>query len=130
MKEPIWLEARLVLTMHEEQIREHGGGYGVRDQGLMESALARPQQAFHYGDRVDLFSLAAAYGHGIAKNHPFVDGNKRTAFQCMYVFLSLNDIEITASEVDTVITMLGLADGSVSEMQLAAWLKANHAKIP
>ncbi len=126
MKEPTWLEPRLVLTMHEEQIREHGGGYGVRDQGLMESALARPQQAFHYGDQVDLFSLAAAYGHGIAKNHPFVDGNKRTAFQCMFVFLMLNGFEINATEVDAVVTMLGVADGSLSEKDLAAWLKANY----
>jgi death-on-curing protein len=126
VKEAIWLEARLVLTMHEEQIREHGGGYGVRDHGLMESALARPQEAFHYGENIDLFSLAAGYGHGIAKNHPFVDGNKRTAFQCMYAFLGLNDIEITASEVDVVVTVLGVADGSITEIQLAAWLKANH----
>ncbi len=129
MEEPIWLEARLVLTMHEEQIREHGGSYGVRDEGLMESALARPKQLFHYGEKVDMLALAAAYGHGVAKNHPFVDGNKRTAFQCMYVFLYINGIEITASEIDVVVTMLGLADGSISEMQLAAWLKANYEKI-
>lgn len=115
--------------MHEEQIREHGGSHGVRDAGLMESALARPQQLFNYEKRADIFALAAAYGYGIAKNHPFVDGNKRTAFQCMYVFLGLNDIEITATEEDTVLTILRLAEGNLSEADLAAWLKANHAKL-
>lgn len=130
MKEPLWLEAYAVLVMHEEQLREHGGSYGVRDEGLMESALARPKQQFHYGEKTDVFSLAAAYGYGIARNHPFVDGNKRSAFQCMYVFLDINGFEITATEVDAVVTMLGVADGSISEAQLAAWLKANHAKIP
>jgi len=128
MTEPVWLESRVVLTMHEEQIREHGGSHGVRDSGLMESALARPQQLFHYGDAADVFALAAAYGFGIAKNHPFVDGNKRTAFQAMYVFLGLNDFEITASEEDTVITILRLAEGNLSEKQLAAWLRQNHQK--
>lgn len=130
MKEPLWLEAYAVLVMHEEQLREHGGSYGVRDEGLLESALARPKQQFHYGERSDIFALAAAYGYGVARNHLFVDGNKRTAFQCMYVFLDINGLEITATEVDAVITMLGVADGSVSEAQLAAWLKTNHAKIP
>jgi len=130
MKEPLWLEAYAVLAMHEEQIREHGGSYGVRDEGLMESALARPRQLFHYGDSVDLFALAAAYGYGVAKNHPFVDGNKRTAFQCMYVFLDINGIELTATEEDTVVTILHLADGSLSEAELAAWLKANHTSAP
>lgn len=129
MKEPIWLERQAVLAMHEEQLREHGGGYGVRDEGLMESALARPVQLFHYGDKPDIFTLAAAYGFGVAKNHPFVDGNKRTAFQCMFVFLLINGIEITATEVDTVVTILALADGSLSEPELAKWLKANHTKL-
>jgi len=115
--------------MHEEQLREHGGGYGVRDEGLMESALARPVQLFHYGDKPDIFTLAAAYGFGVAKNHPFVDGNKRTAFQCMYVFLLINGFEITATEVDTVVTILALADGSLSEPELAKWLKTNHIKL-
>lgn len=115
--------------MHEEQLREHGGGYGIRDEGLMESALARPVQLFHYGNSPDMLTLAAAYGFGIAKNHPFVDGNKRTAFQCMYVFLLINGIEITATEVDTVVTILALADGSLSEAELAKWLKVNHTKL-
>jgi death on curing protein len=129
VKESIWLERRAVLAMHEEQLREHGGGYGLRDEGLMESALARPVQLFHSGDKPDIFTLAAAYGFGVAKNHPFVDGNKRTAFQCMYVFLLINGIEITATEVDTVVTILALADGSLSESELAQWLKANHKKL-
>jgi len=115
--------------MHEEQIREHGGGYGVRDEGLLESALARPIQLFNYGESPDIFQLAASYGLGVAKNHPFVDGNKRNAFQCMFVFLYINDYEITASEVDAVITMLGVADGGIGEKQLAAWLKANNQPI-
>lgn len=129
MKEPVWLDRLIVLTMHEEQVREHGGSHGVRDEGLMASALARPQQLFHYGDKADIFDLAAAYGFGVAKNHPFVDGNKRTAFQCMFVFLGLNGIEITATEEDTVLTILGLADGSLSEKALATWLKTNHRKM-
>lgn len=129
MKEPLWLERKAVLTMHEAQIREHGGGYGVRDEGLLESALARPVQLFTYAENPDLFQLAAGYGFGVAKNHPFVDGNKRTAFQCMFVFLYINNIEINATEVDAVITMLGVADGSIGEKQLADWLKANHQKV-
>ena len=115
--------------MHEAQIREHGGGYGIRDEGLMESALARPIQLYNYGEKPDLFQLAASYGFGVAKNHPFVDGNKRTAFQCMFVFLFINGIEISATEVDAVITMLGVADGSMGEEQLTAWLKANNQPI-
>ncbi|GAB4440217.1 MAG: type II toxin-antitoxin system death-on-curing family toxin [Turneriella sp.] len=129
MKEPLWLERKAVLTIHEAQIREHGGGYGVRDEGLLESALARPIQLFNYGENPDLFQLAAAYGFGVAKNHPFVDGNKRTAFQCMFVFLYVNNIEINATEVDAVITMLGAADGSIGEKQLADWLRVNHQKV-
>lgn len=115
--------------MHEAQIREHGGGYGVRDEGLLESALARPIQLFNYGKKPDLFQQAAAYGFGVAKNHLFVDGNKRTAFQCMFVFLYVNNIEINATEVDAVITMLGVADGSIGQKQLADWLSANHQKV-
>ena len=129
MNEPLWLERLAVLTMHEEQLREHGGSYGIRDENLLEAPLARPTQLFHYGENADIFSLAAAYGYGVAKNHPFVDGNKRTAFQCMYVFLDINGIEITATEENTVMTILGLADGSISEQALAAWLKANHAPL-
>lgn len=129
MNEPIWLERKAVIAMHEEQIREHGGSHGVRDSGLLESALARPIHLFHYGDTPDIFTLAAAYGFGVAKNHPFVDGNKRTAFQCMFVFLLINNIEITATEVDVVVTILALADGSLSENELSDWLKANHKNL-
>ena len=129
MKEPIWLDRLSVLAMHEEQIREHGGGHGVRDEGLLESALARPVQLFHYGTNPNLYTFAAAYGFGIAKNHPFVDGNKRTAYQCMFVFLLVNGIEITASEVDVVVTILALADGSLSEAQLGEWLSRNSVSI-
>lgn len=128
MKEPLWLEPLIVLTMHEEQIREHGGSHGVRDAGLMESAIARAQQLYHYGDQTDIFALAAAYGYGIAKNHLFVDGNKRTAFQCMYVFLGLNDIELMATEEDTVLTILRLAESNLPEKQLADWLRKNHQR--
>lgn len=115
--------------MHEEQIREHGGSHGVRDGGLLESALARSVHLYNYGDAPYIFTLAAAYGFGVAKNHPFVDGNKRTAFQCMFVFLLINNIEITATEVDAVVTILALADGSLTENELSAWLKANHKNL-
>ena len=112
----------VVLAMHDEQIAEHGGSLGVRDAGLLASALARPQNQAAYGDP-SVFDLAAAYAFGIIRNHPFVDGNKRTGFLAAYVFLSLNGWELTASEIEAVVTVLALATGDIGEADFAAWLR-------
>ncbi len=114
--------------MHRELVRQHGGLYAIRDETLIESAIAKPQQKFAYEESASIFELAASVGYGLAKNHPFADGNKRIAFAAMGVFLEINGIEITATEIDAVVTILALADGSLSESELAQWLKANHTK--
>lgn len=125
--EPRWLTERIVLAIHYDLVRQHGGSHGLRDRGLLESALARPLNLRAYSDdsedSPDLYALAAAYGVGIAKNHPFVDGNKRVAFQEMYVFLGLNGRRITAPEPAVVELMTGVADGSVDEDALGEWLR-------
>jgi death-on-curing protein len=120
----IWIDERVVRAVHEEQLAEHGGGIGVRDAGLLASALARPLHLATYGDP-DAAALAAAYGFGLAKNHPFVDGNKRTAFVAVELFLSLNGWDLTAGDGDCVLTMLALAGGDLSEAEFAAWLRSN-----
>jgi len=126
MRDPIWLTADLVLALHERQIAEHGGGEGVRDLGLLESALARPQQRHAYGGPdTDLPALAAAYAFGIARNHPFVDGNKRTAAVACELFLELNGYLLVASDEDMYPVFLGLAAGEVEEDALTEWLQAN-----
>ena len=125
MKEPEWLSKALILAIHDEQLAEHGGGTGVRDTGLLESALARPQNQFAYDATVDLPALAAAYAFGLARNHPFVDGNKRSAFVAAEVFLDLNGMTVTASDEECVLTMLRLAAGEMEESAYAAWLRAN-----
>jgi death-on-curing protein len=118
----------VVLAIHSDQIREHGGSLGVRDKGLLESALDRPRNRFYYESDSDLTALAAAYGFGIAKNHPFVDGNKRVAFQAMYVFLGINGVTIMADEVEVVRLVLALASGELSESELGVWLHENTAQ--
>lgn len=131
MREPRWLTRRIVLAVHYDLIRQHGGSHGLRDEGLLESALARPLNRWAYSEvskaRPELHELAAAYGVGIAKNHPFVDGNKRVAFQAMFVFLGLNGRRIVASEPAVVELMTGVADGSIQEDVLATWLQ-EHAE--
>lgn len=124
MSEPIWLPLDLILAIHDEQLREFGGAGGLRDQGALESALARPLNRYAYGT-TDLAELAAAYGFGLARNHAFVDGNKRTAFLAMVTFLGLNEIEFEVTEAETVVIMLGLAAGEVSEESLARWIRDN-----
>ena len=119
-----WLSERGVLATHAEQIAEHGGAPGVRDRGLLDSALARPRNLAAYGEP-SVFRLAAAYAFGIARNHPFVDGNKRTALVAAATFLLLNGYELAAPEVEAVEVFLRLADGSVDEGALAAWLERN-----
>ena len=118
----VWLDAQVMLAVHEEQLAEHGGGSGVRDQGLFESALSRPLNLVAYGDP-DVAALAAAYGFGLARNHPFVDGNKRTAFVAVELFLVLNGWALTADDAGCVLTMLALAAGELSEDGFAQWLR-------
>jgi len=124
----VWLEMALVLAIHDRQIAEHGGSAGVRDDGLLESALARPQQLHAYGEPApDLADLAAALAHGLARNHPFVDGNKRTAHVSYRTFLALNGTELDATDEEKYLTMIALAEGKLSERDFAAWLRV-HAR--
>jgi death-on-curing protein len=127
MKEPIWLTRSIVEAIHISQIREHGGQYGIRDRNLLESAIARPMNRWVYEKESDIVILAAAYGYGLAKNHCFIDGNKRVAFMAVYTFLGLNGYEIDATEPEVVDLMLGVADSSISEEQLINWLQMHVA---
>ena len=120
-----WITRALALAIHERQLAEHGGGTGIRDESLLESALARPLQLHAYGDPPpDVAGLAAALAFGLACNHPFVDGNKRTAQVCYRVFLALNDAEFAASDEDKYAQMVGLAAGEITESAFAEWLRA------
>lgn len=118
----VWIDGAVLLAVHDEQLAEHGGAGGTRDIGLFESAIARPQHLVHYGTP-DAADLAAAYGHGIARNHPFVDGNKRTAFVAAELFLLLNGLELLASDADCVTTMLVVAASQMDEATFARWLR-------
>jgi len=120
----IWISRELALAIHDRQLAEHGGGSGVRDAGLLDSALARPQQRYAYGDPPpDLADLAAALAFGLARNHPFVDGNKRTAAVACEVFLVLNDASLDATDVELYPVYLGLAEGHLDEAAFADWLR-------
>lgn len=120
----VWIERALALALHERQLAEHGGGIGVRDEALLESALARPQQLHVYGDPPpDLAALAASLTFGLARNHPFVDGNQRTAAVACELFLALNDAVLQASNVELYTVYLALAEGSMSEADFAEWLR-------
>lgn len=121
----IWVLTEAVLAIHRRQIKEHGGDDGVRDIGLLESALARPKNTNAYEPDSDIARLAAAYGFGTAKNHPFIDGNKRTALVVTRTFLAINGVEIDANPDEKYLTFLGLAEGTVSEDDLADWIR-NH----
>jgi death-on-curing protein len=125
MKAMVWVNKETVLAIHSRQIAEHGGSDGVRDKGLLLSALARPQNLFSYLDGADVAALAASYAFGIAKNHPFVDGNKRTVLVVMRVFLALNEIEFRATQEEKYVTILKLAEGNLTEDELADWIRAH-----
>jgi len=127
MKEPVWVLREVVLMLHEQSLAQFGGSAGIRDEGLMDSALGKPQNLFAYG-KPDLFDLAASYAFGLVKNHPFIDGNKRTGFIAAVVFLELNGYEFNASEVDATVRTLALAAGELSEGGFAQWLKANSKR--
>jgi len=124
VREPVWLLDAAVEAIHLRQLSEHGGSPGLRDAGLLASALARPKQLSACGgEDVSLCALAAAYGYGIARNHPFIDGNKRTAFVATLLFLRLNGFDLDAPMQARYDTFLALADGSLDEAALAAWLE-------
>ncbi len=127
MKEPIWLERADCLAIHEMMLAQHGGLAGVRDEGLLESALAKPRNLFAYGSPT-LFGMAAGYAAGIILNHPFLDGNKRTGFIVAATFLELNGLTFTASEESVVEKTLALAAGRLKEAGYASWLKENCRK--
>jgi death on curing protein len=123
----LWLDADVLRAVHEEQLAEHGGASGTRDAGLFESALARPLNLAAYG-APDFADLAAAYGYGLARNHPFIDGNKRTAFVAVELFIELNGHELTANDADCVLTMLAVASGQTDETAFARWLRQHSRK--
>jgi len=123
MKEPMWVIQELVLAVHQMLVAEHGGIPGIRDQALLDSALARPQQKATYESDTDIFELAAAYSYGLARNHPFVDGNKRIALTIAAVFLELNGFTLNAPEAEAVIMYQRLAAGELEEDELAEWLR-------
>ena len=126
MKEPIWIREKDALALHEQQIVLFGGAAGVRDAGLLDSALARPKNLFAYAERpLTMAELAAAYAFGISSNHPFLDGNKRTAMHVSFVFLEFNGVLIRATPEDACLTFLGLAAGKISEPELALWFARN-----
>jgi death-on-curing protein len=130
MSEPHWIRDDVVLAIHERQLAEHGGMSGVRDAGLLASALARPRNLYAYGNPApDIAALAASYAVGVIKNHPFLDGNKRTGYVLCRTFLKLNSFDIDASQIDKYQTFVGIADGSVSEDDLATWIRSKLVKI-
>ena len=125
---PQWLTRVVVDAIQHDQLREHGGLPGVRDENALESALARPQQKWHYADRPDLAALAAAYGFGLVRNHPYRDGNKRIGFLAIVTFLGMNGRDLVATDAEVVTEILALADGSVSEDELAGWIRQHSAR--
>lgn len=127
MKKPVWVLREVVLLAHEQSLAQFGGSSGIRDEGLLDSALGRPQNLFAYG-KPGIFDLAASHGFGIVKNHPFIDGNKRAGFVVALTFLQLNGWRLEASEVDAALRTLALAAGEMTEADYAEWLKANSKR--
>jgi death-on-curing protein len=128
--EPVWIQQQIVIAAHAESLAEHGGPPGIRDIGMLESALARPKNLYAYSEtEPSLCRMAAAYAFGIAANHPFVDGNKRTALIASITFLKLNGLEVTAEKADRYLTFYGLAAGTVTEDELAEWFDRNTAPL-
>jgi len=128
MKEPIWVLREVVLIAHEQSLAEFGGAAGIRDEGLLDSALSKPENLFAYGTP-SVFELAASYGFGLVKNHSFIDGNKRIGFMVAVVFLQLNGWRLEASEVDATLQTLALAAGELSEAEFAEWLAAHSRPV-
>ena len=124
MSEPFWLTRQIIIAIHDEQLAIHGGASGLRDAGMLDSALDRPKNKWAY-ESADLPELAAAYAFGIARNHPFVDGNKRTSLLALYTFLGVNDIDFVVPEAEAAAIILSLAAGEVSEEGLTRWIRDN-----
>lgn len=120
----VWLQPAVLRAVHDEQLAEHGGAAGIRDEGLFESAMSRPLNLAAYGEP-DAAALAASYGVGLARNHPFVDGNKRTAFVAVELFLAINSFDLVADDVACVLTMLSVASGDIDEAAFASWLRSH-----
>ncbi|HXT38657.1 MAG TPA: type II toxin-antitoxin system death-on-curing family toxin [Candidatus Angelobacter sp.] len=127
MKEPTWVLREVVFLLHEQSLAQFGGSGGVRDEGLLDSALGKPQNLFAHG-KPGLFDLAASYAFGLVKNHPFIDGNKRAGFVVAVLFLELNGYKFEATEVDAALRTLALAAGEMSEAAYAGWLKSNSKR--
>ncbi|MBU4556950.1 MAG: type II toxin-antitoxin system death-on-curing family toxin [Actinobacteria bacterium] len=127
-QEPRWVTRVVIDAVHTDMLLTHGGLPGLRDEDLLESALARPRQKLAYEPPTDLAGLAAAYGFGLSSNHPYVDGNKRVAFMAMAVFLGLNGLQFTAEESEVVTTMVALASGALDEPALADWIRSHSAE--
>jgi death-on-curing protein len=128
VKSPVWIDERVTLALHDRLLALDGGAEGLRDEGLLSSALARPQQLSAYGDRPSIVELAAAYTFAILRNHPFIDGNKRTGFVVGALFLEMNGYRLLASEEDATEAVMGLAAGTLDETAFVAWLRANVKK--
>lgn len=129
MSEWVWLNRAVIIAIHEVQLAEHGGGAGVRDAALLDSALGKPLQLNRYGEPApDAAALAASYGYGISRNHPFIDGNKRTGYVVAELFLRLNGWRLNADDASCVLTMLAVAAGDITEEAFAAWLRT-HAVV-
>ena len=124
-----WIDKQALLLLHGESLAEHGGGEGLRDESLLDSALARPLNLLAYGE-ADVAALAASYAMGVVKNHPFVDGNKRAAFLAVGLFLFLNGYRLSTSQADASVTVLALAAGEITEAQFAAWLRSKVVARP
>ena len=128
MREPVWIDERFVLALHDRLLALEGGAAGLRDRGLLSSALARPRNLLAYGKKPDVVLMAAAYTAGIVRDRSFIDGNKRTGFVVGVLFLELNGYRFTASEEDAAQAVLSLAAGTVGEPALAAWIRANSKR--
>ncbi len=123
--EPRWISTKALLLLHEESLSEFGGARGLRNEGLLESALARARNTHAYNSTATLAELAASYCYGVAKNHAFMDGDKRAAFLCVGLFLAINGYRLTASQVDAIKTMLAISSGTITESELALWIAQN-----
>jgi death-on-curing protein len=128
MKAPRWIDPRALLLLHSASLAEHGGPDGVRDEGLLASALDRPRNKFSYEPECDVFDLAAAYGFGLARNHPFLDGNKRTAFLAVGLFLTINGYRLVADQMHAIQTILRLAAGKLAENTFADWVREHSVR--
>ncbi len=127
MSDPLWLTRQIIEAIHDEQLAVHGGAGGLRDEGMLESALDRPRNKWSY-EQAELAELAAAYAYGIARNHPFIDGNKRTSLLALYTFLGVNGIDFDVPEAEAATMILSLAAGEVSEEGLTRWIRDNWPK--